>query len=122
MEKKKALRSQLQEALVECERLRKENETLRRLIRDLPDKATVFPEPRLADTPQRAAPTPETISSLLSPETKVTLFRGLFCGRDDVYALRWENKSGRHGYSPAGKRDVHFYNHMLKSQAADKRN
>ena len=33
---------------------------------------------------------------------KVTLFRSLFRGRDDVFPLRWENSnSGKAGYSPA---------------------
>ena len=38
----------------------------------------------------------------LSPEEKVALFRRLFRGRDNVYALRWQsNSSGRSGYAPA---------------------
>ena len=33
---------------------------------------------------------------------RVRLFMSLFHGRDDVYALRWENKhNGKKGYSPA---------------------
>lgn len=33
---------------------------------------------------------------------KITLFRRLFAGRQDVYPLRWENaKTGRSGYAPA---------------------
>jgi hypothetical protein len=33
---------------------------------------------------------------------KVALFRNLFAGRDDVYAIRWENqKSGKSGWGPA---------------------
>jgi hypothetical protein len=33
---------------------------------------------------------------------KVALFRSLFAGRSDVYAMRWENaKSGRSGNAPA---------------------
>jgi hypothetical protein len=35
----------------------------------------------------------------------VSLFRNLFRGRDDVYAIRWEGKGGKTGYSPAGIRD-----------------
>jgi hypothetical protein len=31
----------------------------------------------------------------LSPEEKVALFRRLFRGRDDVYALRWQSNSPR---------------------------
>ena len=36
-----------------------------------------------------------------SPEEKVGLFRNLFRGREDVYALRWEGKDGRSGYAPS---------------------
>jgi len=40
-------------------------------------------------------------ASLLTNEEKIALFRRLFRGRSDVYALRWENKAGKSGYSPA---------------------
>jgi len=40
-------------------------------------------------------------TSLLTQDEKIALFRRLFRGRDDVYALRWENKAGKSGYSPA---------------------
>ena len=36
-----------------------------------------------------------------STQEKVTLFRSLFHGRHDVYALRWQSRSGRSGYAPA---------------------
>lgn len=32
---------------------------------------------------------------------KIGVFRDLFRGREDVYAVRWENRSGKSGYSPA---------------------
>jgi superfamily II DNA or RNA helicase len=36
-----------------------------------------------------------------SPASKVSLFRDLFSGREDVFAIRWENRSrGRAGYAP----------------------
>ena len=35
-------------------------------------------------------------------EAKVALFRSLFMGREDVYALRWESaRTGKSGWSPA---------------------
>ena len=38
----------------------------------------------------------------LSTQQKLTLFRGLFRGRDDVFAVRWESaRNGRSGYAPA---------------------
>jgi len=36
-----------------------------------------------------------------STEEKIALFRRLFCGRTDVYPVRWESKKGGAGYSPA---------------------
>lgn len=46
--------------------------------------------------------TPVQRVSVLSTDDKVALFRRLFRGRDDVWALRWESKtSGKSGYSPA---------------------
>jgi len=39
--------------------------------------------------------------SILTPEDKVKLFRSLFRGRDDVYAIRWDGRNGKSGYSPA---------------------
>lgn len=54
------------------------------------------PEPVL----ERVAPATETVQ--LSPKEKVSLFRRLFRGRDDVFPVRWESKkSGKAGYSPA---------------------
>ena len=36
---------------------------------------------------------------------RIALFRGLFRGREDVYARRWENADGRSGYMPAAVKD-----------------
>ncbi|MCF7919801.1 MAG: hypothetical protein K9N06_07805 [Candidatus Cloacimonetes bacterium] len=36
-----------------------------------------------------------------SAEDKVALFRSLFKGREDVFAIRWEGTNGKSGYSPA---------------------
>jgi len=35
----------------------------------------------------------------------VSLFKDLFRGRDDLYAVRWEVKTGKTGYSPGGERE-----------------
>lgn len=53
--------------------------------------AAVDPEP----APHSSNP------DILSPQAKVTLFRRLFRGREDVYPIRWESRqSGKAGYSP----------------------
>jgi hypothetical protein len=47
--------------------------------------------------PAQAPPKPT-----LPPAAKIRIFRRLFAGREDVFALRWENrKDGRTGYAPA---------------------
>ncbi|HRV72165.1 MAG TPA: DEAD/DEAH box helicase family protein [Thermovirgaceae bacterium] len=40
-------------------------------------------------------------SKELTSHEKVRLFRSLFRGRSDVFAVRWESSAGRSGYSPA---------------------
>lgn len=41
------------------------------------------------------------VSRTSSPQEKINLFKSLFVGRQDVFALRWQNfKSGKSGYSP----------------------
>ena len=40
------------------------------------------------------------MSAERSVAEKITLFRSLFLGRSDVFAVRWENpKTGRSGYA-----------------------
>ncbi len=52
--------------------------------------------------PEPAPQVSETDTSTLSTREKVALFRRLFRGRDDVYPVRWENKTrDRSGYAPA---------------------
>ena len=41
------------------------------------------------------------ITAVSSPASKIELFRFLFRGRTDVYARRWQSRSGGSGYSPA---------------------
>ncbi|MFQ5628426.1 MAG: DEAD/DEAH box helicase family protein, partial [bacterium] len=43
---------------------------------------------------------PEVIHNHSSPEAKIALFLTLFKGREDVFAKRWQNKTGRSGYAP----------------------
>jgi hypothetical protein len=63
-------------------------------------------EEKAASTPGRTAARPaeeqSSITSQSSQEARIAFFRSPFRGRDDVYALRFENpKTGKTGYSPA---------------------
>ncbi|NLA82792.1 MAG: DEAD/DEAH box helicase family protein [Clostridiaceae bacterium] len=51
---------------------------------------------------------------MIMPLAKISLYKSLFRGREDVYALRWEKK-GRSGYMPAYKVDWTDY-HQHKSK------
>lgn len=53
-------------------------------------------------TPEPTTIPPQSESSRLSTEAKVTLFRRWFRGRKDAYPVRWESKTtGKSGYAPA---------------------
>ena len=88
------LKAQLRKALSECQRLRDENTQLR--LRTLSPESA----PSSKST-QFSAP----VTNGSPPEAKIALFRNLFHGRDDVYAVRWEGKAGKSGYAPAGERE-----------------
>jgi superfamily II DNA or RNA helicase len=98
------LKAKLQKAEAQCERLRAENTQLRLRVGEAPPRpAPVVSQPATRDVQKGRALATVTNSS--QPEAKVALFRSLFRGREDVYAVRWEGKNGRTGYSPAGIRD-----------------
>jgi hypothetical protein len=98
------LSAELDKAHAECERLRKENADLRLRLGELPaDCAPIVAADFSLD--QKKAQLSATVTADSRPELKVSLFRSLFRGRDDVYAVRWEGRNGRTGYSPAGIRE-----------------
>jgi hypothetical protein len=49
-------------------------------------------------------------STMISPSLpeQVQLFKSVFKGRDDVFAIRWE-KGNKSGYMPAHSFDPYFY-------------
>lgn len=86
----------LQEAQAECARLREENSRLRAVL----GLGASAPLPTVSSQDQHAAS-----PGALPADWQVALFRSLFRGREDVYALRWESKGARSGYSPACRRE-----------------
>lgn len=85
----------------EQERLRRENLRLKAL---LAKHGIEIPK---EDSGDLHFGSPETHA--LGSEEKIQLFRSLFRGRDDVYAVRWESPDGRKGYSPRYERDWKAY-------------
>ena len=93
----------------EVKRLREENVCLRGLLIDhgiripegLISASTTHPVTNLATGARN--------SGVGTAEQRIALFRSLFRGRDDVYAIRWESADGRSGYMPKADRDWKSY-------------
>ncbi len=85
----------------ECARLAEANQRLREqlYLQSKPPSAPL----RHIPVDSIAAVSPITQHS--PTDAKVKLFRNLFRGREDVYAVRWIGRDGKPGYSPACQRD-----------------
>jgi superfamily II DNA or RNA helicase len=51
--------------------------------------------------PSVSEPENKTQTGTFQKEEKIKIFKDLFCSRDDLYAVRWEARNARTGYSPA---------------------
>ena len=93
----------------ENRRLLKENARLRSLLIahgiPIPDAAqpTLHPPQASNSAPEARKP------GIATAEQRIALFRSLFRGREDIYAIRWENNDGRSGYMPKADRDWKSY-------------
>src|SRR5437879_1990794 len=87
----------LEGTLAELDQLRMENARLRLLLAERePDGASP------AEPTYRASGVTKDASEV----AKIAIFRALFRGRDDVFAVRWEARDGRTGYAPANTYDA----------------
>jgi hypothetical protein len=105
-------------SIAEVRRLREENSRLRSLLiaHDIriPESANFIDDP-----PQVSNSAPEVRNPVVATaEQRIALFRSLFRGREDVYAIRWENADGRFGYMPKADRDWKSY---LSATAEDRK-
>ncbi len=97
----------LPDLLAELDSLRQENARLRGLLgfdTRPRDEGRVGWSPSLFEGEGTRGPTPALpdVDESSALEAKVGLFRTLFVGRDDVYALRWENdRTQKSGWGPA---------------------
>lgn len=93
------LKQQLFLALKECEELRLENQKLRELLK--------YQNINLEETfSVKKIPDPVTTKSQ-KIQQRINTFKKLFRGRTDVFAIRWESKNGKSGYSPAYGNEWH---------------
>jgi hypothetical protein len=104
MDSDEILKAELKKAVAECERLREENARLRLRVNDAPVNVHPTSKQFTADHNKKAQAS-ATLTVDSPPEAKVSLFRSVFRGRDDVYPVRWEGRTGKAGYSPAGVRE-----------------
>jgi hypothetical protein len=96
------LEQRLLRALGEIEALRHENEWLKLQLSKYTDLEDLKPKDPLFQAVCRKEPILEgRVHAQPSPEEKVALFRSIFRGREDVYPVRWTNKAGKSGFSPA---------------------
>ena len=98
------LASQFSAMEAELASLRDENARLRHLLgldTAQPARADAW-RPTLFGGVRNAPDWLEHVDHESPPEAKVRLFRELFAGRSDVYAIRWQNAgTGKAGWSPA---------------------
>ena len=97
-------------------RLREENARLRRLLagHSIPIPQLPAQDPPPTKTAKQSPP----VDKEERARQRIALFRSLFRGREDVYARRWENADGRHGYMPAVVKDWKAIN---KSRPEDRK-
>jgi hypothetical protein len=81
----------------ECAKLRDENDRLRALV----ERREVRDAPRVPIDSTASSTDDASVRHDSATADRVALFRSLFRGREDVYPIRWESKSGRTGYNPA---------------------
>ena len=101
------LRTELARAEAECNRLREENARLKACLGESNLRSSIKPAAiqRSTASDSHRTKASESITNSSHSDLKISLFRNLFRGRNDVYAIRWEGKGGKTGYSPAGIRD-----------------
>ena len=129
MEDFESLSEKLARVTNECDLLREENSRLRELLKSQQTPGTSGPLPgsklgpatsdQIAVADCRATKAAVAIPAEAAPELstveKISLFRALFRGREDVFAVRWESGE-KAGYSPASIRDWTALRGVSKSE------
>jgi hypothetical protein len=93
------LEQQLQLALKECEQLRLENQKLKEILEYHNINANA--------THSFQKKTDINVTKKQKIQQRIKIFKNIFKGRTDVFAVRWESKNGKSGYSPACENEWH---------------
>lgn len=112
MERESDLIRELELTRTECDRLREENAWLKQQLlnrekeRPRTDSVEIqFDNGQTISNPVEAIENRSSaraaVTNASPPSVKIDLFRQLFRGREDVYAVRWVGRNGKSGYSPA---------------------
>lgn len=91
------LKKQLQEALAKIDQLRQENTQLQQATKESQSSSSVIKHNIQVHQPEADS---SPVNQQSSVNEKISLFRSLFRGREDVYPKRWESKNNNSGYSP----------------------
>ncbi|MBM7606319.1 superfamily II DNA or RNA helicase [Metabacillus crassostreae] len=78
---------------LECEQLRSENTYLKKQLSLFMHGESINHYISFGES--------QIVTKHSSLQSKIKLYRSLFTGREDVYAIRWESQSGKSGYAPA---------------------
>jgi superfamily II DNA or RNA helicase len=105
--------SQLETILADYQRLKEENAALHRLL--VENGIAIPTQPQTLPTPKKPGVHDAGVDEHSGKDAKISLFRSLFRGREDVYAFRMRFKSGEWGYVPASIRD---WKAVLSAEAA----
>jgi|SRR5579885_991270 len=95
---------QLDTLRTEYRRLKEENVALRRLLAENGIALPARPQTALS-AQGKLHEQDDVVNEHSRKDAKIALFRSLFRGRDDVYAVRTRFRSGEWGYMPASIRD-----------------
>ncbi len=93
------IETKLEEVLKECERLKKENQYLKSLLEKNQISYAINEDNKRYQAKE--------VSKSEIIKQRIKLFRTLFNGRTDIFAVRYTSKNGRSGYVPACELEWH---------------
>ncbi|MEK3899801.1 TOTE conflict system archaeo-eukaryotic primase domain-containing protein [Paenibacillus sp. FSL R7-0179] len=88
-------------ALAYIKELELEISRLRALLGHTKEEGETTPFPEKSSPEVAASVAQSNVHQYSTVDDKLALYKSYFRGREDVYPIRWSNKQGKSGYSPA---------------------